>query len=95
MRPLALLLLPLIVAPVVGAPAPFPKTERRGDVGNDLPKLQGTWVREDSYFWDGNGWRRLAIAGIPRFEISGDRIKWADDATQTGTLSLRGHATGH
>jgi hypothetical protein len=29
MRRLALLLLPLVVAPVVGAPAPFPKAERR------------------------------------------------------------------
>src|SRR4051794_32949704 len=75
MRRLALLLLPLVVAPVVAAPAPFPKTERRRD--SDLVRLQGTWEREAVYHRRDGGWHYVRYHILAHALIQGDRVVWS------------------
>ena len=73
MRAVLLPVLLLAAAPVVGAPAPFVKGERRSDHGAALRPLQGKWSHVD---WRGR-FNSNAIWHVnhARVVIAGDRLR--------------------
>jgi uncharacterized protein (TIGR03067 family) len=68
-------LLPLAVAAVaLAAPAPFHRPERPGR-GDDLARLQGTWMLDSCFSFREGVWVKLASSSHP-LVIRGDRFAW-------------------
>jgi hypothetical protein len=85
MRRLALLvLLPMIVAPAVGAPAPFFRRAR--EARSDILRFQGRWRTAGVYLWRNGDWCAADLAFV--VVVSGTTVKWHVRDTLTATEAV-------